>query len=137
MTAMTGSWYQSKMKYLDGFMTSAVREPRPWNRPRVGGHDPAHRQGTRIEIPAGVTHLLGDYWDVYKISFLSGGTVGGVPYPMYPNRFPGWSKGLGPGRGALMVLTPFPGWKDALATLWERDGRDIGELEKIKYVLPQ
>lgn len=137
MTVMTGIWYQSKMKYLDGFMTSAVREPRPWNRPRVGGHDPAHRQGTPIEIPAGVTHLLGDYWDVYKISFLSGGAVVGVPFPMYPNRFAGWSRGLGPGRGELMVLTPFPGWQEALATLWEREGRDPHELNQLKYVLPQ
>jgi hypothetical protein len=137
MTAMTVTWYRTDRKYLDGLMTPNPVDVRPWTRPRVGGHDPVHRLGTPIEVPTGVTHLLGDYWDVYKISFLSGGKVVGVPYPMYPNRFPGWSKGLGPDRGALMVLTPFPGWKDALATLWDREGRDPQELDKLKYVLPK
>jgi hypothetical protein len=35
-----------------------------------------------------VTSISGGYWDVYRLSFLTGGRVQGVPYPIYPNRFP-------------------------------------------------
>ena len=52
----------------------------------------------RYTIPLDVTHVFGGYWDVYRLAFLSGKRVIGIPYPMYPNRFPGWSRGLGPGQ---------------------------------------
>ena len=55
-------------------------------------------------VPTDVTHVFGDYWDVYRMAFLSGKRVAGIPYPMYPNRFRGWSRGLGPGQGKLLVL---------------------------------
>jgi hypothetical protein len=32
--------------------------------------------------------IYGSYWDVYRLSFLTGGRVAGVPYPDYPDRFP-------------------------------------------------
>ncbi len=32
--------------------------------------------------------IFGSYWDVYRLSFLTGGRVKGVPYPDEPNRFP-------------------------------------------------
>ena len=51
-----------------------------------------------------VTHIFGDYWDVYRMSFLSGKKIDGIPYPMYPNRFPGWSRGLGPAEGKLLAV---------------------------------
>ena len=136
-TASTWSWYRAKRGYIDGLITPVVVQARPWNQPRVGSRDSLSNKGIPIEIPPEVTHLIGDYWDVYKIAFRSGGKVVGVPYPMYPNRLPGWSNGLGPEKGALMVLTPFPGWKDALATLWEREGRDPNELERLSYILPR
>lgn len=40
--------------------------------------------------------IIGSYWDVYLYSFLTQGQVKGIPYPIYPNRFPEWSK-LWPG----------------------------------------
>ena len=53
-----------------------------------------------------VTHVFGGYWDVYRMAFLSGGASSGIPYPMYPNRSRGWSRGLGPDHGKLLVLQP-------------------------------
>lgn len=31
--------------------------------------------------------IYGSYWDVYRLSFLLGGRVRGVPFPFYPDRF--------------------------------------------------
>ena len=31
--------------------------------------------------------ILGDYWDVYRLSFLLGGVPRGLPFPEYPRRF--------------------------------------------------
>jgi hypothetical protein len=38
--------------------------------------------------------IFADYWDAYRLSFLTGGRVVGVPYPNYPNRFPEQSRRL-------------------------------------------
>jgi hypothetical protein len=35
--------------------------------------------------------ITGDYWDVYRLAFLTGGRVRGVPLPGFPDRFPEWS----------------------------------------------
>ena len=66
----------------------------------------AGRVAADFVVPPDVSHVFGGYWDVYKMAFLSGGRVVGIPFPMYPNRFRGWSRGLGPGRGKLLVLLP-------------------------------
>jgi hypothetical protein len=78
-----------------------------------------------------VSHICGDYWAVYRLSFLTGGRVRGVPYPTYPNRFPGWSRGLGAGRGMMAVIRPGPRWREYLAASWRDDGRAPGELAGI------
>jgi hypothetical protein len=36
-----------------------------------------------------VNWITGGYWDVYKLSFLTGARVLGKPFPVYPDRFPG------------------------------------------------
>ncbi len=111
-------------------------------------------------MPPNVTHVFGGYWDVYKMAFLSGGRLVGIPFPMYPNRFRGWSRGLGPGRGKLLVLHPEvtvkkpqstvsaelgagfvrsaqkTNWRSALKTVWESDGRDPAELSRLQVVVP-
>ena len=49
-------------------------------------------------MPPDVTHVFGGYWDVYKMAFLSGGRLVGIPFPMYPNRFragrAGWGRAV-------------------------------------------
>jgi hypothetical protein len=47
--------------------------------------------------------IFGGYWDVYRLSFLSEGKVKGVPFPLFPNRFPEWSKGLPGGRPKTLL----------------------------------
>ena len=51
-----------------------------------------------------VNALSGSYWEVYKIAFLTGGRVKGIPYPVFPNRFPKWSEGL-PGGHAYFLFS--------------------------------
>ena len=84
-----------------------------------------------------MTHVFGPYWEVYRLAFRSAGRVVGVPFPMYPNRFPGWSQGFGPSEGKLMVLQPsLVNWRDALVTVWKGDGRDPAELKQIRINIP-
>ena len=72
--------------------------------------------------PPDATHVFGGYWEVYRMAFLSGRRVVGIPFPMYPNRFPGWSQGLGPDRGKLLILRP----NDDLEFLSAVGRRDAG-----------
>ena len=53
-----------------------------------------------------VGSLYGDYWDVYRLAFLTSGKVLGVPFPMFPNRFPEWSAGLPGGRPETLLVRP-------------------------------
>ena len=97
---------------------------------------------------------------MYKMAFLSGGRLAGIPFPMYPNRFRGWSRGLGPGRGKLLILHPELAarksastssaehgsgivrsakrinWQSALRTIWVSEGRDPAELSRLQVVVP-
>jgi hypothetical protein len=47
--------------------------------------------------------IFGSYWDVYRISFLTGGRVRGLPYPTFPDRFPEWARRLPGGRPRILV----------------------------------
>ncbi len=67
--------------------------------------DPALRWlGSHPDIDS----IFGGYWDVYRLSFLSGGKVKGVPFPVFPNRFPEWSSGLSGGRPQTMLARRSP-----------------------------
>ncbi len=52
--------------------------------------------------------IFGGYWDVYRLSFLSDGKVKGVPFPLFPNRFPEWSSGLPDGRPETLLVRRSP-----------------------------
>ena len=73
-----------------------------------------------------VTLLLGDYWDVYRLSFLTGGRLRGVPYPIYPVRFPEWSRGLPGGHPPFVMvrLNTYPGFGYRQAAL-RSGGREL------------
>jgi hypothetical protein len=157
MTAWTIGWYRDRFGYMNNDW-HIVRVPQMrWSDvPATAG-----RQGWPIAyvVSSDVTHVFGDYWDVYRTAFLSGEAVAGIPYPTYPNRFPGWSRGLGPDEGKLAVLgvrrgwpgTPVvrkprtaflpPGvldrsaavnWRLPFETVWRNDGRDPLELDRIR-----
>ncbi len=52
----------------------------------------------------GARWIYGGYWDVYRLSFLLGGRVRGVPFPFYPDRFGDRERLLArEGEGALLV----------------------------------
>jgi hypothetical protein len=53
-----------------------------------------------------VTLIYGDYWDVYRLAFLTGGGVRGVPLPYFPDRFPEWSQHLPGGRPDVLIVRP-------------------------------
>ncbi len=50
-----------------------------------------------------VEAIYGGYWDVYRLSFLTGGRVKGVPFPEYPDRFPEWTRQFPGSRPGTMV----------------------------------
>ncbi len=109
MGATTFSWYRDTRHYLDERGLPRRVESPPWSTlplrvSRVGFVRGPNPRDTPFEIPADVTHVFAGYWDAYRLAFLSGGRVRGIPLPMYPNRFPGWSMGLGADRGKLLVM---------------------------------
>lgn len=71
-----------------------------------------------------VRDIYAGYWDVYRLSFLSGGRLRGKPFTIFPDRFPEWSRDLPGGRPEVTVITPGPGsgshMNDAL-----RDGAQL------------
>lgn len=168
MTFAAFRWYRETRHYLDDRGYPVRLESGPWweliirhDRPHHGDPQSSNGRAIRYAITPDVTHVFGGYWDVYRLAFLSGGQVVGVPHPMYPNRFPGWSAGLGPGRGKIMIFRPgeesastrpaaeMPGgrpdpvrsarainWHPALGTAWRLEGRDLAELDRLAVVVP-
>jgi hypothetical protein len=50
--------------------------------------------------------ITGDYWDVYRLAFLTGGRVRGVPLPGFPDRFPEWSRAPGGIHPEVQIVRP-------------------------------
>jgi hypothetical protein len=139
MTLTALSWYVRDLRYIDPRLVPLPVEVRPWDQVEVfDPHPQAVGPGAfTTVIPHDVTHLFGPYWDVYRLSFLSGKRVVGIPFPTEPNRFAGWTRGLGPDRGRLMVLQPFlVNWRDALSVVWRAEGRDPAELARLHIFVP-
>jgi hypothetical protein len=165
MTASTISWYRDDLGYLDHHWRFLRVSQLPWYEVPVSSrrqHDMVRR--VAYVVPPDVTHVFGDYWDVYRMAFISGKKIVGIPYPMYPNRFRGWSHDLGPDQGKLLaigvrrewgaraskmrphlpsflplnILEPPTGdqWRLPFGTVWQNDGRDPAELDRIRVVVP-
>jgi hypothetical protein len=164
MTLSTYYWYRDNRHYVDRSARVVRLATSPWSDLVVRGRKnraPGELTGV-YQVPREVTHVFGGYWDVYRMAFLSGNQVRGIPFPMYPNRFRGWSKGLGIDQGELLILQPTDdsagserpaseappervravrsasriGWRPALETVWRSDGRDVAELDQIRVVVP-
>ena len=168
MTAKTIGWYRHELGYV-GRLWQVVRVSQPvWSRPppwRTDSHGKVIEVNVVLDpnswpydVGSDVTHIFGDYWDVYRMAFLSGGRVVGIPHPSYPNRFRGWSRGLGPEKGKLMVLglrrerrsqfghavhvfydpksRTASNWRSPFGTAWLNDGRDPAEVDRIRVILP-
>jgi hypothetical protein len=140
MTTTAVSWYRDARHYLDRELRPVRVRARPWDQVIVSdprGEGSVEEGAFVWRVDPAVTHVFGPYWEVYRLGFRSGGRVVGIPFPMYPNRFPGWSRGLGPSQGTLMVLQPvLVGWRDALVTVWKAARRDPAELNQVRIIIP-
>ena len=85
----TVGWYRRL-----GLMGSGIQQP------LQDSDDPAE---TWLQAHPEVQAIFGGYWDVYRLSFFSGGRVRGVPYPDYPDRFPDWSRTLAAERPRILI----------------------------------
>jgi len=81
-----------------------------------------------------VTMILGDYWDVYRISFLTGGRVRAVPFPQYPDRFPEIRRSLHRRRNRALIVRPGEFGPDFRARALAMGAREIGRGEGFSVV---
>ena len=94
MTADTRAWY-GRLGWVD-----------PAGRPvRKAGGDLAVAW---LDAHPEVSTVLGDYWDVYRLAFLTGGRVRAVPFPMYPDRFPEAGRALPGSAHPVVIVRPGP-----------------------------
>jgi hypothetical protein len=161
MTATTVTWYRDGLGYLKNAWQVNRVPQMPWSDvPEIAGRK---QWPVVYTVSPDATHVFGDYWDVYRMAFLSKGALAGIPYPIYPNRFRGWSRGLGPDEGKLVVLGlrrgPSTGelwrgmpvrvlrpggldrssalqWRSPFRAVWQNDGRDPAELDRIRFEVP-
>ena len=162
MTSAAFLWYRDERLYVDEWGYPVRVQSPDWSELTVVKEKSRRSlsDSSDFVVPSDVTHVFGGYWDVYRMAFLSGGRVTAIPFPSFPNRFRGWSRGLGPGRGKLLVLFPAvasrklgsrsaadPGagvvqsargtnWPSALATSWAQERRDPAELGRLRIVIP-
>ncbi|SIO61047.1 hypothetical protein SAMN05444166_6620 [Singulisphaera sp. GP187] len=54
-----------------------------------------------------VDSFLTGYWDAYRLTFLADRAVRGIPYPIYPNRFPEWSRALPGGHPQIVIARQY------------------------------
>lgn len=54
-----------------------------------------------------VDSFLTGYWDAYRLTFLANRAVRGIPYPVYPDRFPEWSQNLPNGHPQIVIARRF------------------------------
>jgi hypothetical protein len=119
MTADLKGWYA-------GFGWVDVRGlpvRRPVNDPVLGW----------LDVHPDLTWVEGGYWDVYRLAFLSGGRVRGVPLAIYPNRFPDWARR--PGEPRLVLLRPMPGASAFSEAALQAGGRVVLRLRGVVGIL--
>jgi hypothetical protein len=92
MTLDTARWY-ARFGWIDA---------RGWP-VRVRRADPALEW---LDAHREVKVITGDYWDVYRLAFLTGGRLLGLPLPVYHDRFPEWSSARGGGRPEVEIVRP-------------------------------
>jgi hypothetical protein len=92
MTADSARWY-ARFGWVDATYLPSRREV----------SDPALEW---LEANPRFRVILGDYWDVYRLSFLTGGRVLPVPFPQYPDRFPEIKRGMTASGSRALIVRP-------------------------------
>lgn len=109
MTIDAARWY-TRLGWID-----------EWGRPaRVTSQDPALAW---LDGHKEVGEFLGGYWDVYRLSFLVRRPVRGIPYRIYPNRFPEWSVTTGDHHPGIVIARPSPEGNAFLARALREGGK--------------
>ncbi len=90
MTYDTARWY-ARFGWIDN-------QGRPV---RVAVVDPALEW---LDAHREVTAVTGNYWDVYRLAFLTGGRVRGTPLPVFPDRFPEWTRGFPKSHARVLLM---------------------------------
>ncbi len=110
---------------------------------RFGWVDAAGRPVTAaVEDPAlawladhpEVSAIYADYWDAYRLAFLTGGRVRGVPFPEYPDRFPEVARGLPGGRPRTLIVRPGPVGPGYRARALQQGGREVARGDGLSIV---
>ncbi|MBV8232579.1 MAG: hypothetical protein JO329_21565, partial [Planctomycetaceae bacterium] len=120
MTLDTTRWY-ARFGWIDA-------QGRPVHKPL---DDPALAW---LEAHPEVRRVLGGYWDIYRLSFLTGGRVQGVPYPIYPDRFPEWSRPPSGGPPDVLLIRPSPEAWPFLESALRSGGRVLHQARGIAIV---
>ena len=85
-----------------------------------------------------VKAIFGGYWDVYRLAFLTGGRVRGLPFPNYPDRFD--ASGSYPGRRPTLLFARRGELGGFYETLAQKQGGHVlnrrGDLLIIDWPLP-
>ena len=130
MTLDVARWY-GRLGWVDGS---------GWRPVRVVPDDPALDW---LDAHPEVTSIRADYWDAYRLSFLTGGRVAAVPLEVYPNRFPEVARSLpGSGPRTLIARPVPPGFVDerdrpiarARAQALARGGREVGNGPRLSVI---
>jgi hypothetical protein len=87
-----------------------------------------------LEAHPAVRDLSGGYWDVYRLSFLTGGRIRGIPYPVFPDRFPEWSRGLSGGHPSTLLYRPTPEGNLFLLRAKRAGGKNIGRAHGAVFI---
>jgi hypothetical protein len=61
-----------------------------------------------LDVNLRFSMILGNYWDVYRLSFLTQGRVFPVPFPQYPDRFPQIKRTMVAGRYRAIIVRADP-----------------------------
>ncbi len=98
---------------------------------RVAAVDPALEW---LDAHPEVKAVTGDYWDVYRLAFLTEGRVRGVPLPVFPDRFPEWSRNLRAGRPEVLVVRATREGFSALQSARAAGGRSLFQARGVSIV---
>jgi hypothetical protein len=122
MTLDTARWY-ARLGWIDARRWPVV----------VPLRDPALAW---LEAHPEVNAVTGDYWDVYRLAFLTGGRVRGRPLPVFPDRFPEWSRGPTEMPEPVLVVRATPAGLAALQSALGAGGRILHQGRGVAIVLP-